>query len=304
MADSVSRPNSPLSLGAVSAVLLLLVQCLAACQTGTTAPSESPLSLPELKSLLLDELGEIFFCDPDYYPVAREDEAELARERFPELAADPVEFPVLLRRLGLEPKPTYTPREQLAVYREHKKLAAILTEPMTGGYRWEMRVTAGDQVEALAGEIDLYGRIRVTSRRPSFDTCPICLAEGTLIDTPLGQIPVRAIRVGTIVWSVDESGARVAVQAEKVGQAPAPNGHAMIRLVLKDGRILLASPGHPLTDGRPLEALRAGATVDGSEVLLVEHVAYPGTFVFDLLPASATGWYWADGVLLGSTLRR
>jgi hypothetical protein len=39
-------------------------------------------------------------------------------------------------------------------------------------------------------------------------------------------------------------------------------------------------------------------------VLLVERVAYPGAFVFDLLPASATGWYWADGVLLGSTLRR
>jgi hypothetical protein len=302
--DTVSRPNSPLLLGAVSAVLLLLVQCLAACQASSTAPSESPLSLPELKSVLLDELGELFYCDPDYYPVAREDEAKLARERFPELAADPVEFPVLLRRLGLEQKPTYTPREQLAVYREHKKLAAILTEPMTGGYRFQMRVTVGDQVEALDGQIDLYGRVRVTSRQPSFDTCPICLAEGTLIDTPLGQIPVRAIRVGTLVWSVDESGARVAVQAEQVGQAPAPNGHAMIRLVLKDGRMLLASPGHPLTDGRLLDALRAGEVVDGSEVLLVERVAYPGAFVFDLLPASATGWYWADGVLLGSTLRR
>jgi hypothetical protein len=77
----------------------------------------------------------------------------------------------------------------------------------------------------------------------------------------------------------------------------------MIRLVLKDGRTLLASPGHPLYDGRPLAALRAGDAVDGSEVLLVERVAYPGAVVFDLLPASATRWYWADGVLLGSTMR-
>jgi hypothetical protein len=304
MADSVSRRGSPLSPWVVPVVLLGLVQCLAFCQAGTTAPSDTPLSLPELKSILLDEVGPIFYCDPDYYPVARGDEAELARKRFPELAADPMEFPVLLQRLGLEPKTTYTPQEQLAVYREHKKMAAILTEPIAGGYRFDMRVTEGDRVEALAGEIDVYGRIRIGSRQPSLDTCPICLAEGTRIDTPLGPIPVQAIRAGTLVWSVDATGARVAVQVERVGQSAAPNGHGMIRLVLKDGRRLLASPGHPLSDGRPLEALRAGDAVDGSEVLLVERIAYPGAFVYDLLPASATRWYWAEGVLLGSTLRR
>ena len=302
--DSTSRMKRSSSLRSVSYVLLTLVPCLAGCQAATTAPSELPLSLPELKSVLLNELGEIFFCDPDYYPVARGDEAELAQERFAELAADADEFPVLLRRLGLATKPDYTPGEKLAIYREHKKLAAILTKPIAGGYRFQMRVTEGDRIEALVGEIDVYGRIRVTSRDPTSGTCPICLAEGTRIDTPDGQIPIETIRVGTIVWSMDDGGIRVAVRVEQVGQATAPTGHVIIRLVLKDGRSLLASPGHPLSDGRLLGELRAGDAVDGSEVLLVEQLAYPGTTLFDLLPASATRWYWADGIPLGSTLAR
>lgn len=36
----------------------------------------------------------------------------------------------------------------------------------------------------------------------------------------------------------------------------------------------------------------------------VEIVTYNGEKTYDLLPASDTGFYWADGVLLGSTLFR
>jgi len=304
MAVSVSRRRTESRARAVSTVLLSFALSLAACGEQPTAPSSSPLSLPELKSILLDEFGEFFFCDPDYYPVGRGDEAELALERFPELAADPVEFPVLLRRLGLEPAPTFTPQEQLAIYREHKKLAAVFTEPMPGGYRFQMRVRVGAGIDALEGEIDLFGRVRLTSRQPSSDMCPICLAQGTQIDTPSGPFPVEAIRVGTLVWSLDERGERVAVPVQQVGQTPAPRGHQMIRLVLSDGRRLLASPGHPLSDGRTLSTLRAGDPVAGATVLLVESIGYPGAFTFDLLPGGGTGLYWADGVLLASTLAR
>jgi hypothetical protein len=45
-----------------------------------------------------------------------------------------------------------------------------------------------------------------------------------------------------------------------------------------------------------------GDPVDGSGVILIENVPYSGSATYDLLPAGETGLYWADGVLLGSTL--
>jgi hypothetical protein len=43
--------------------------------------------------------------------------------------------------------------------------------------------------------------------------------------------------------------------------------------------------------------------IDGSRIASVERVAYSGGATYDILPAGATGAYWANGVLLGSTLR-
>jgi hypothetical protein len=72
--------------------------------------------------------------------------------------------------------------------------------------------------------------------------------------------------------------------------------------VLADGRELLVSPGHRTADGRPVGALRAGDDVDGSTVTRWELVSYAGGRTYDLLPAGATGHYWANGILLSSTL--
>jgi hypothetical protein len=76
-----------------------------------------------------------------------------------------------------------------------------------------------------------------------------------------------------------------------------------VRLVLGDGRVVLVSPGHPTADGRRVGALRAGDPIDGAHVAAAERVAYGGGATYDVLPAGATGAYWANGVLLGSTLR-
>jgi hypothetical protein len=285
-----------------------LILGLGACQAlpilrpTPTAPSDMPLSLPQLKSVLLDEFGEIFFCDPDYYPVAREDEAVLARQRFPELAADAQEFPVLLRRLGIQPGPTYSPEEQLAIYREHKKLAAVYTEPTGAGYRFQLRVTDGETIEALEGEIDLFARIRLERRQPSSDMCPICLAAGTHIATPGGPIAVEDLRPGMLVWSENHRGQRVAVEIEAVGMTPVAQPHQMLRLTLADGRTLLASPGHPLPNGSSLSTLQAGAEFAGSRILDAETVGYRARFTFDLRAGGETGWYWAEGILLASSL--
>jgi hypothetical protein len=59
-----------------------------------------------------------------------------------------------------------------------------------------------------------------------------------------------------------------------------------------------------MLDGRPLSSLSSGDTLDGARVTGVSVVPYGGERTFDLLPAGPTGAYWADGVLLGSTLHR
>jgi hypothetical protein len=81
-----------------------------------------------------------------------------------------------------------------------------------------------------------------------------------------------------------------------------PAGHLMVHLMLADGRELLASPGHRTADGRQLGSLASGETLGGSTITRWELVPYAGDRTYDLLPAGPTGTYWANGILLSSTL--
>src|SRR5438105_4452280 len=131
----------------------------------------------------------------------------------------------------------------------------------------------------------------------------ICLAATDRIDTPTGPVPVSQMRVGMIVWTLDATGRRVSASVLLVSHRTAPLDHKVLRLTLADGRTVEASPGHPTADGRLLGDLRQGDLLDGSDLTAVQRVSYVGD-TWDLLPAGATGFYWADQVLLGSTLRR
>jgi hypothetical protein len=131
----------------------------------------------------------------------------------------------------------------------------------------------------------------------------ICLAAADRIDTPTGPVPVSQLRVGMIVWTLDAASHRVGAPVLQVRHRAAPPGHEVLRLALADGRSVEASPGHPTADGRLLGDLRQGDLLDGSAVTAVQRVSYVGD-TWDLLPAGATGFYWADRVLLGSTLGR
>jgi hypothetical protein len=77
----------------------------------------------------------------------------------------------------------------------------------------------------------------------------------------------------------------------------------VIHIRLSDGRELWASPGHPTADGRRLVDLKSGDVYDGAQVILFERVHYQGTSTYDLLPSGETGFYWANGILMGSTLK-
>ena len=133
-------------------------------------------------------------------------------------------------------------------------------------------------------------------------TCPICLAANTLIDTPLGAVPIQELKKGSLVWTMNKSGRRVAGVVILTSRTPVPLDHKMVELVLEDGRKLFVSPGHPTTDGRIAGDLIAGEIYDGVLVVRVQRVPYGDTATYDILPSGETGFYWANGILFDSTL--
>jgi hypothetical protein len=267
-----------------------------------TLPS-SDHSPTELKYIVLDQFPDFFFCDPDYYPIAFEDEMVLARERFPELQANQEEFQVILNRNGLSGITTFTDEQKLLIYREHKKLNAIYFELVGDKYKFQIQTgSEGQQGFFITGIIDGNGSIEVQEQNPSFPACPICLAAGTLIDTPQGQIPVEGLQVGQLVWTVSTSGERILATILKTGRVVVPASHRMVHVILSDGRELWVSPGHPTADGRIFGDLKAGDVLDGARVMQVELVLYGQPATYDLLPSGGTGFYWANEILIGSTL--
>jgi hypothetical protein len=263
----------------------------------------SALSPTELKYRLLDQYPDFFFCDPDFYPIARADESDLARQRFPEIQANAEEFQAILVHNGLTGLSVFTDDQKLLIYRDYKKLAAITFELAGDQYQFQLQTSdANGQGFLVKGQIDGRGSIKVLERTPSITSCPICLALHTLIDTPRGPVPVENLRVGDPVWTANEAGERVPGVVLKAASVRVPATHEMVHITLDDGRELWASPGHPTADGRRLGDLKVGDLLDGGRILILEWVRYNQPATYDLLPSGETGFYWANGILIGSTL--
>jgi len=279
--------------------------------SATVEPAVSPTPLPtlapsiaRLKYVLFDRFGRLWYCDPDFYPVARHDEQLLAEEHFPEIEADAGTFAVILGQLGIASAAEYSAARQLAIYRDWKMLRALQLDPASDGYHFNARFPRDESTGVLVeGTITTNGEVTVAAQAPTDPPiCPICLARGTSIATPRGPVAVEALRVGMTVWTAGADGSPQRAEVLAVGSTPAAASHHVVHLVLADGRRLRASPSHPLADGRLVGALRPGDAVDGSTVVRVELERYEGGATFDLLPAGPTGAYWADGVPLTSTL--
>ena len=278
--------------------------------TPTISPTPSPapggLTYAQLKYRLVDRFGRLLFCDPDYYPVARADEQALAHERLPGIQQDAPTFSAILAHLGIAPAGTYTSDQELAIYRDWKVLNALHLEQVSGGFHFLaiFGSSSTQQGTRVDGTIDQRGNVTVASSVASGQPpCPICLARGTRIATPSGDVAVEHLKIGDVVWTTDGTGTRVALPLVEVGSTPVPSTHRVVHLVLSDGRTVDVSPGHPTAVGRKVGELRPGDLYDGAIVVRADLTPYAGGATFDVLPAGATGAYWANGVLLGSTLR-
>jgi hypothetical protein len=287
------------------AVALLAVAC-GSVHVGVGATG-SPLSVDQLKFKVMDTVGVPLFCDPDYYPIARVGgEQANADAAYPQIRANAELYAAIAAHERL-PSGELSEAQKVTLYRAFKRLRALVLTKTDGSYTYEIRVrkATDNSVELVDGSVRVDGVISVASRKPSaLPPCPICLAAATLIATPQGEILVTDVVLGVLVWTSAADGTRVAAPVVEIGSMAVPAGHLMVHVRLRDGRELLASPGHRTADGRPLGSLAVGDRLDGSTVTMWELVPYAGSRTYDLLPAGSTGTYWANGIQLSSTLAR
>jgi hypothetical protein len=260
-------------------------------------------SVPELEYRLIGHFETVFWCDPDFYPIGGEEQEEQnALEQFPMISANATEFSAILAHLGLPEKSEYSDEEKLQIYREHKKLSYAVQITSSGDmYGFTLRVGEG-QGQEIVGTITKSGVITILHREPSINTCPICLTKGTLIDAPGGPVPVEQLCEGMTIWTVGESGKRIAAAVVETTMTPVPSLFQVVKVGLQDGRSVIAAWRHPTAEGRALGEYHVGDALDGAIVVVVEHVIYKGGATYDILPGGSTGLYWANGILLKSTL--
>lgn len=133
--------------------------------------------------------------------------------------------------------------------------------------------------------------------------CPICLSADSEIKTPNGEVNVKDIKDGMTVWSTDSNGTIIKSKVIKINKVFVGDAQKIVDLQLVDGRELFVSPSHPTYDGRTMADLKIGERYDNSTVKSMELVQYKYQFTYDILPDSQTGNYFANGILVGSTLK-
>jgi len=278
----------------------MLVLALTACGSVKYGGVSQSLTTPDLKYRLIDTIGAPLFCGPPVVRMPSDDEAsqEVAALR----SQDATSFDAIVHHEKLDAA-HLTADDDRRIVQQVQMLQALPLQADGQVFRFDY-IAGRPSPEHVVGTIDDHGVISLESHDPTQfpgrGGCPICLAATTRIGTPDGPILVSDLRAGMLVWTVD-AGKRVAAPIAIVRYTPAPFGHRVIRVVLADGRAVVASPGHPTGDGRRVGELNPGDLLDGSRIVSMDVLPYAGD-TWDLLPLSSTGTYWADGVLLGSTL--
>ena len=127
---------------------------------------------------------------------------------------------------------------------------------------------------------------------------PICLSPDTRIKTTGVEKRIADIMVGDLIITDTGKSAKV----KKIGSTKVKD-HNILHVKLNDATVLEISPGHPTADGRKFKNLKTGDLLDGRVVVEVKTMPYKYSHTYDILPDSETGHYYANGILIGSTLK-
>lgn len=271
----------------------------------TPTPTPEPtvqLTPTELKYRLENELGKAIFCGP---PVGYSNYVNELIAQFPSVMENDEEFSIILKHVSIDNDGEWVDEEKLAVVREHNRMSVItLAKTNDDGYSFKLQSRPlPDKGEFIhEGSITPNGQINVTKKEAYIYGCPICLASNTLIDTPTGLVLIKDLQISMPIWTMNKAGSRVPGVVTKTSRVPVPSTHQMVHLVLDDGREVFVSPGHPTTDGRVVRDLAVNDLYDNTRVLTATLVPYNNAATYDILPSGETGFYWASGILLDSTL--
>ena len=124
-----------------------------------------------------------------------------------------------------------------------------------------------------------------------------CMSADTLISAPCGPKVISAVKTGDLVMS-----GSVYVKVLKVSKVKAKN-HRVCMVTFDDKTVLKMSPGHPAAEGVTAEQLKKGSVLDGRGIVENILIDYSFDYTYDILPDSADGSYYANGVRVLSTLK-
>lgn len=130
-----------------------------------------------------------------------------------------------------------------------------------------------------------------------------CLPGETLIGTPEGDRRIDQLKSGDPVYSVNAKNERIIRCIHLIRSVTIPADYKMLQLKLDDGRQLTVSPQHPDARGEPLIKLEIGACLDGGKLIEKRIIKYSGSFTWDILPEGEFPVYFANDILIGSTLQ-
>jgi hypothetical protein len=259
-----------------------------------------PRSLADLKYSVIDEVGAPLVCTGWGMPNAGFN----PYGEYAHIVSDAPTYSAIIRRQHIPPIPL-TNDQVVGVYRDWLKLNAVRLQRKGIAYDFDMfpgPMPSAALRNEVVGKVDLSGHVYDVHQGPAMGGCPICLEADSLISTPNGPVAVSKIEVGARVWSASPDGQPiVAFVVVRTSRLAAP-GSELIHLVLADGRQLTASAPHKIADGRSLGSLRVGDQINGVAISATEVVGVAFGRTYDLLPSGETGEYWADGILMRSTL--
>ncbi|HVL90118.1 MAG TPA: Hint domain-containing protein [Actinomycetota bacterium] len=306
-------------IGALS-VALAMSGCTRAGEEVRPSPRPTPTPTPtlgepvpfapaSLQFIVLDRFGPPVACDPDTYPVGRADgERHAADQWWSELNVGSTHGRAIIDRLGWAFPPSAAEVDRVAAYREYKKLRTVQMTLVDRAYQFEINAAPpggsgswdGGPATRYVGFILPDGRIESVIEHPIDVNCPVCLDGETRIRVPGGERPVRLLRQGDPVLSVGRGGETIVTTVRRWVRRPAHG--PLLAFELADRRRLRMAGAHPLPDGRPAGMLAPGDELGGSRILRRDAVEPSGGATYDILPDGPTGHYWANGILVASTI--